>query len=129
MFYTCIHSAHPCAQQRQSLLADLYEKDPVIKANFNHIPDIATGWYELVVNLTLPQSSSPYLAAGAPCVKVEWAKVPLDEACQPLHIHQKNRIALFSTKVGRARGDEWVDLEVVTVVSGRVWFNVQNGSS
>lgn len=106
--YVCISMNTVCPPSSvnpgfKPLLADLYENDPVMFAKFSSTPDIETGWYELVVNLTLSLSSSPYLAEGTPCVELAWAKVPHDWACQPLHQFQKNRLVSFSTQVGGTR--------------------------
>ena len=97
----------------QHFLADIYEEDPVIFADFSNTPDTDTGLYKLVVNLSLPQDPSPYLVVGAPSVMVQWAQVPLDFACQPAHNYAKNT-ALINTQVGGVRGDKWVGLEVVS---------------
>ena len=98
----------------QHFLADIYEEDPVIFADFSNTPNTDTGLYKLVVNLSLPQDPSPYLVVGAPSVMVQWAQVPLDFACQPAHNYDKNTLALINTQVGGVRGDKWVGLEVVS---------------
>ena len=118
-----VHSTHRiyCHYKLcQNFLADIYEKDPVILADFSNVPDTDSGWYKLVVNLSLPQDSSPYLVVGAPHVTVQWAQVPLDYACQPLHNYAKNTLALINTQVGGVRGDKWVGLKFVSGC-GLIW--------